>query len=46
MEPEDSIEIGLCFENEEKMNQWIQTFQEFRDDCGAEKKRLADKHES
>lgn len=42
-EPIDSIELGLCFEKEDKMEEWIQNIKTFRDGCQEEKQKLDDK---
>lgn len=33
MEPEDSLELGLCFDTAERMEQWVSSIVEFRDGC-------------
>jgi hypothetical protein len=33
MEPEDSLDLGLCFDSTDKMEQWLSAIVTFRDEC-------------
>lgn len=41
MEPEDSIELGLCFDTTERMEQWVAAIVAFRDNCQDVKANLS-----